>query len=67
MGMLHFIKRTFVCFFDVYAGVIFKMSKSNKESATNGICLVPVSKMENTDAGCSELCKMCITFELPAK
>lgn len=60
-------QKTFVCFFDVYAGVIFNMSKSNNESATNGICFVPVSKIENTDAGCSELCKTCTTFVAPEK
>lgn len=56
------IKFTFVCFFEVYAGVILRMSKSNSESATNAICFVPVSKIEKTDAGCSELCRRCTIF-----
>lgn len=61
------VVRTFVCFFDEYAGCIFKISKSNSESATKGICFVPVSKIENTDVGCSELCNRWINLELPAK
>lgn len=56
---------TFVCFFDVYAGVIFKISKSNRASATRDICFVPVSKIENTDAGCSELCRTCTILGFP--
>lgn len=56
------MKFTFVCFLEVYAGVIFRISKSNNESATKAICFVPVSKIEKTDAGCSELCRRCTTF-----
>lgn len=55
-------KFTFVCFFEVYAGVILRMSKSNNESATKAICFVPVSSMENTEAGCSELCRRWTIF-----
>lgn len=35
---------------------IFINIRSNNVSATTGTVLVPVSRIENTDAGCSELC-----------
>jgi hypothetical protein len=37
--------------------VILFINKSNRPSATRGMVLLPDSKMENTEAGCSELCK----------
>lgn len=56
---------TFVIFFDVYAGVIFTISRSNRLSAMMDICLVPVSNMEKADAGYSELWRTWTAFGLP--
>lgn len=47
-----------LCFF-CSTVFIFINKLSNKTSATTGMVFVPVSKIENTDAGCSELCTTC--------
>jgi len=47
-------------FLDVYTDDIFNKSKSNNASATTGTVLpVPLSRIANTDAGCSELWNTC--------
>lgn len=47
-------------FLEVYTEDIFSKSKSNNPSATTGTVLpLPLSRMANTDAGCSELWNTC--------
>lgn len=41
------------------------MSKSNRPSAITWMFFVPLSRIENTDAGCSELWRMCTVFVVP--
>lgn len=55
----------FACFFEFNAVCIFTVNKSNKESATTGICFGPASSIENVDAGCSELCSTWTVFIWP--